>query len=66
MTPFVLAQAAASPEAINLVPSMWRMAGGLLSVISVGLGLLWAVFDEDRLTWHDHVSRTFPTIRYRL
>ena len=44
---------------------MRRIAGGFLSVISVGLGLLWAVFDEEKLTWHDHMSGTFPTIRYR-
>jgi uncharacterized RDD family membrane protein YckC len=43
-----------------------RIAGGMLSVISVGLGLLWALFDEEKLTWHDHMSGTFPTIRYRL
>ena len=42
-----------------------RIAGGLLSVISAGLGLIWAVFDEEKLTWHDHMSGTFPTIRYR-
>lgn len=44
---------------------MRRMAGGFLSVVSVGLGLLWALFDEEKLTWHDHMSGTFPTIRYR-
>ena len=41
MTPFVLAQAAASPEAIELVPSMWRMAGGLLVVLALLGGLAW-------------------------
>ncbi|HXU50097.1 MAG TPA: RDD family protein [Candidatus Binatia bacterium] len=26
-----------------------------------GLGLIWALFDEDQLTWQDHGSKTFPT-----
>jgi len=25
------------------------------------LGLLWSLADEESLTWHDHISRTFPT-----
>ena len=44
---------------------MRRVAGGFLSFISAGLGVIWAAFDEERLTWHDHMSKTFPTIRYR-
>ena len=27
------------------------------------LGLLWSLADEESLSWHDHVSRTFPTPR---
>ena len=38
-----------------------RQVASLLSVISAGLGLVWALVDEDRLTWHDHISKTFPT-----
>ena len=30
---------------------------------SAGLGLLWSLADEESLTWHDHMSKTFPTIR---
>jgi uncharacterized RDD family membrane protein YckC len=44
---------------------MRRIAGGFLSLMSAGLGVLWACFDEEQLTWHDHMSGTFPTIRYR-
>jgi len=25
------------------------------------LGLLWSLADEESLSWHDHISRTFPT-----
>lgn len=37
-----------------------RLAGGCISVIAAGLGLLWALCDEEHLTWHDHMSKTFP------
>jgi uncharacterized RDD family membrane protein YckC len=40
-----------------------RLAGGCVGVLAVGLGLLWSLFDEERLTWHDHMSQTFPTSR---
>ena len=41
-----------------------RQAASLLSILSVGLGLVWALVDEENLTWHDHISRTFPTTQW--
>ena len=38
-----------------------RQIASLLSIISAGLGLVWALVDEESLTWHDHISKTFPT-----
>jgi len=38
-----------------------RLAASLLSIVSAGLGLVWALVDEENLTWHDHISKTFPT-----
>jgi uncharacterized RDD family membrane protein YckC len=35
-----------------------RSAGYLLSAGTVFLGFLWAMWDEDELTWHDRLSRT--------
>jgi uncharacterized RDD family membrane protein YckC len=35
-----------------------RAAGMLLSVLAVGLGYVWAFFDEDTLCWHDRITRT--------
>jgi uncharacterized RDD family membrane protein YckC len=32
------------------------------SLASAALGFLWAYVDQDMLCWHDHVSRTFPTL----
>jgi uncharacterized RDD family membrane protein YckC len=40
-----------------------RFASTWLSFCSAGLGLLWAMADEENLTWHDHISKTFPTVR---
>lgn len=33
----------------------------VISFVSVALGFLWALVDEDTLCWHDRVSQTFPT-----
>jgi uncharacterized RDD family membrane protein YckC len=38
-----------------------RQVAGLLSLFSAGLGLVWALVDDESLTWHDHISETFPT-----
>jgi len=38
-----------------------RQVASLLSLLSAGLGLVWALVDEESLTWHDHISKTFPT-----
>jgi hypothetical protein len=35
-----------------------------VSFIAAGIGLLWALVDEERLTWHDYMSKTFPTPRF--
>lgn len=38
-----------------------RFVGACLGYCAVGLGLLWALLDEESLAWHDHISKTFPT-----
>lgn len=40
---------------------MYRQASGVLSLLAAGLGMLWSLVDEETLTWHDHISKTFPT-----
>ena len=37
----------------------WRLMALVLSVLPLGLGLVWALFDDNRLTWHDRMSRTY-------
>lgn len=36
-----------------------RFASLLLSVLPVGVGVLWSIFDEDHLSWHDRLSKTY-------
>ncbi len=47
-------------------PPTWRQrvarflwAG--LGIVAVGIGALWALIDDEGLTAHDHISKTFPT-----
>lgn len=39
-----------------------RMLGMIMSALALGLGFLWALADEDGLTWHDRISRTCLTM----
>lgn len=36
-----------------------RIAALLLSALPLGLGFIWAVFDEDGLSWHDRITQTY-------
>jgi uncharacterized RDD family membrane protein YckC len=38
-----------------------RVVGLYLSVLSLGMGVLWYLVDVDSLCWHDRISQTFPT-----
>ncbi len=42
---------------------LWRGFGYLVSGGSLFLGFLWALVDEERLTWHDRISQTILTVR---
>jgi uncharacterized RDD family membrane protein YckC len=42
---------------------LWRYFGTCLSFATCGFGLIWAVADEESLTWQDHMSKTFPTFQ---
>lgn len=37
----------------------WRVFASYLSALSLGLGYLWSVLDEDGLCWHDRMTRTY-------
>ena len=36
-----------------------RLTALLLSVLPMGIGIAWAIFDEDHLCWHDRLSLTY-------
>ena len=36
-----------------------RLGALLLSVMPLGIGVMWAIFDEDHLSWHDRLSKTY-------
>jgi uncharacterized RDD family membrane protein YckC len=36
-----------------------RLVAMLLSLLPVGLGVAWAIFDDDHLSWHDRISGTY-------
>ena len=36
-----------------------RLVAMMLSLLPVGLGVAWSIFDEDHLSWHDRLSRTY-------
>ncbi|MGP8176023.1 MAG: RDD family protein [Terracidiphilus sp.] len=44
------------PTRAQLRSRLWAL---LLSLLPVGLGVAWAIFDEDHLSWHDRLSRTY-------
>lgn len=35
-----------------------RFFAAILSLALAGLGFLWSLWDKDRLTWHDRISKT--------
>jgi uncharacterized RDD family membrane protein YckC len=38
-----------------------RLLVSLVSLASLCVGILWCLFDEEKLTWHDHITKTFPS-----
>lgn len=37
-----------------------RLGALVLSLLPVGLGFAWVLFDDDHLSWHDRISQTYP------
>ncbi len=45
---------------LNFRQRRLRVVGLYLSVLSLGMGVLWHFVDVDSLCWHDRISQTFP------
>jgi uncharacterized RDD family membrane protein YckC len=43
--------------------AFWRAFGYLVSIAALMLGFVWALVDNETLTWHDRMSRTFIAFR---
>lgn len=43
---------------VGLGDASIRFFAALLSVAPAGLGFLWSLWDKERLTWHDRISKT--------
>jgi uncharacterized RDD family membrane protein YckC len=43
----------------------WRLLASFLSAASLMLGYTWALLDENRLCWHDRITRTYLRVRER-
>jgi uncharacterized RDD family membrane protein YckC len=48
-----------SGEAPSPRQTLWRSVGYMLSAGTFFMGFLWALWDEDALTWHDRLSHTY-------
>jgi len=44
--------------AIDFTSANIRFFAAIVSWLPAGLGFLWSLWDKDRLTWHDRLSRT--------
>ncbi|MDH4056010.1 MAG: RDD family protein [Gammaproteobacteria bacterium] len=42
----------------TLAVSTLRFFAAILSWLPLGLGFLWQLWDKDKLTWHDRISKT--------
>ncbi|HEV8384425.1 MAG TPA: RDD family protein [Candidatus Acidoferrales bacterium] len=48
-------------EAASARQLLWRSFGYVLSAGTLMLGFVWAMWDEDHLTWQDRISQTYIT-----
>ncbi|HXG32379.1 MAG TPA: RDD family protein [Bryobacteraceae bacterium] len=48
---------------LALPQRLGRLAAGAVSVLPAGFGLLWVLLNEERLGFHDHISKSFVTRR---
>ncbi len=46
-------------DPIGLRQALLRCLAALLSLMALGVGYLWVLFDRDRATWHDRLSNTW-------
>jgi uncharacterized RDD family membrane protein YckC len=40
-----------------------RYLSACVGFLAAGIGVFWALVDQEKLAWHDQISKTFPTLR---
>jgi uncharacterized RDD family membrane protein YckC len=50
---------------LSAADALRRLALAALTLLPLGAGLLWVLFDRDRLAWYDRLSRTRPVVPAR-
>lgn len=58
MRPWRLKVVRQSGGPLDTRTALVRFLGGMLSLASAGIGLLWLWVDRDELTWHDRIAHT--------
>jgi uncharacterized RDD family membrane protein YckC len=48
----------ADGSAVNYRQALLRFACACISALPLGLGFIWVLFSQERLSWHDHWSGT--------
>ncbi len=43
---------------LRLIDALLRQLAALLSLVALGIGFLWSLWDAERLTWHDRLTGT--------
>jgi uncharacterized RDD family membrane protein YckC len=43
---------------VGIMTATIRFFAALLSFLPAGLGFFWSLWDKDKLTWHDRISKT--------
>ncbi len=47
---------------LTIADALRRLAFAIMTLVPLGAGLVWALFDRDGLTWYDRLSRTRPVV----
>lgn len=55
MSLMIVKQDGTAPQPADVA---WRMWGGVISTLALGLGFLAVLWDKDRRAWHDRIART--------
>lgn len=49
----------------NREERLLRVLVSIISFASLGVGLFWCLVDEEKLTWHDHITKTFSSPKFQ-